>query len=126
MTNIDENCKVIDAAHPHIEPNIGYVEPEVIKLISRDWKKILNKLRETKTSLVPIDESLHHYVEPELSVNDKIIYMTKVCGHKMSFVHDSISVQIKDNRPVSVQYGQPYGFTYEQAMDELYKYVKGF
>lgn len=89
MTNIDENCKVIDAQHPHLEPSIGYVEPE-------------------------------------LSTNDKIIYIAKECGHKMSFVHDSISVQIKDNRPVSVQYGQPYGFTYEQAIDELYKYVKGF
>lgn len=92
MTNIDKNCKAIDAAHPHIE---------------------ISKVQDDAYSC-------------ELSTNDKIIYVTKECGHKMSFVHDSICVQIKDNRPVGVQYGLPYGFTFDQAVDELYKYVKGF
>jgi hypothetical protein len=88
MTNIDENCKVIDAQHPHMEPSNGYAVPE-------------------------------------LSTNDKIIYITKECGHTLSFVHDSISLQIKDNRPVGIQYGQPAGFTFEQAINRLYTYVKG-
>lgn len=29
MTNIDENCKVMDISNPYIETSIGYVEPEI-------------------------------------------------------------------------------------------------
>jgi hypothetical protein len=33
MTNIDKNCKVIDAQHSHLEPSIGYAEPDVDVLL---------------------------------------------------------------------------------------------
>lgn len=29
MTNIDKNCKVIDAQYSHLEPSIGYIEPDI-------------------------------------------------------------------------------------------------
>ena len=64
-------------------------------------------------------------IKNELSNSEKIQYITKECGHKLNFIHDSIFVQIKNNRTIGVQYGLglPYGFTFDEALNELYKYV---
>jgi len=76
--------------------------------------------RKQNPCLAKINDSLTNQIQ-NISNSDKIKYISKECGYKILFIHDSISIQIKNNRPICVQYGLEYGFTFDNAINELYK-----